>query len=92
MSLKIVLITVTVGVLVPSMAQAMPNLTSSQLQRISRDLVPSRSQEFFRQGQVQLEREVRQLERKKTSPVLKVDPALRERLGQKTSKRIRQRN
>ncbi len=41
-------------------ATAKPNspLTPSQAQQLSRDLIPSQSQEFFRQGQVRIEREI----------------------------------
>lgn len=38
-----------------------PRLTPAQLQRFSRDLVPSSSEEFFRQGRETLEQEVQRL-------------------------------
>ena len=36
-------------------------LTPAQAQRLSRDLVPSNSQDFFRQGQLRLQREIQRL-------------------------------
>ncbi len=81
MQLKLFLMIFTVGVSISSMAQAIsiPNLSSQQLQRIARDVTPTRSQEFFREGQAQLEREIQRLEREKRDPILKVDPAVEPR-------------
>jgi len=50
-------------------------LTPAQAQRLSRDLVPSRSQNFFQEGQERLEREIlllRQRQRSEQEPILKV--------------------
>ena len=61
----------------PAQADAVGGLTASQLQRFSRDLVPSSSQDFFRRGQEQLEREIWRLDRpvlNQTDQLLKVEP------------------
>lgn len=62
-------------------AQSIPNLSVRDRQRLSRDLTPSNSQEFFNLGHNQLEREIRLLERRFTaqqeSP-LRIDPKLRD--------------
>lgn len=68
--------------LVAPVAQAngVERLTSSQLQRFSRDLVPSNSQDFFSRGREQLEREIQRLDRQtlgSTEPLLKVEPQSR---------------
>ncbi|MBD2354684.1 hypothetical protein H6G41_08575 [Tolypothrix sp. FACHB-123] len=57
--------------------QQLPNLTPVQTQQLSRDLVPHSSQEFFRQGQELMEREIELLRQRQISnnePVLKVNP------------------
>ncbi|BAY21069.1 hypothetical protein NIES2100_08140 [Calothrix sp. NIES-2100] len=56
--------------------QQLPSLTPAQTQHLSRDLVPYNSQEFFRQGQELMEREIQLLRQRQTStnePVLKVN-------------------
>ncbi|WP_251956255.1 hypothetical protein [Nostoc commune] len=56
--------------------QAVPTLTPAQAQHLSRDLVPSSSQDFFRQGKDSFEREIQILRRRKLSPIkpiLKID-------------------
>ncbi|MBX9259159.1 hypothetical protein H1Q63_35450 [Desmonostoc muscorum CCALA 125] len=56
--------------------QALPNLTPAQAQSLSRDLVPSSSQDFFRQGTVAFEREIQLLRERQLSsnkPILKID-------------------
>ncbi|MBD2532664.1 hypothetical protein H6G97_24990 [Nostoc flagelliforme FACHB-838] len=56
--------------------QAVPNLTPAQAQHLSRDLVPSSSQDFFRQGKDSFEREIRILRQRRLSPIkpiLKID-------------------
>lgn len=60
-------------------ADGIAGLTSSQLQRFSRDLIPSNSQDFFRQGRAQLEQEVQRLDRQTLNPderLLKVEPPI----------------
>lgn len=74
-------------------AQAIPNLSVSDRQRLSRDLIPSSSQDFFNQGRNQLEREIRLLERRSTTrkeDLLKIDPTLREQKiqGQRSEQSI----
>lgn len=73
-------------------AQSIPNLSVRDRQRLSRDLTPSNSQEFFNLGHNQLEREIRLLERRFTaqqeSP-LKIDPKLRDQEFQSDSIRNR---
>lgn len=62
----------------PAMAQSLPTFTPQQLNRLSRDLTPFNSQDFFRQGRSQLEQEVQRLERvqsRNSNPLLKIDPA-----------------
>lgn len=74
------LLTLIVGYTVQ--AQAIPNLSVSDRQRLSRDLIPSSSQDFFNQGRNQLEQEIRLLERRfatKNEPELKIDPAVQNR-------------
>ncbi|BAY10668.1 hypothetical protein [Calothrix sp. NIES-2098] len=56
--------------------QTLPRLTPQQAQHLSRDLVPYNSQEFFRQGQELMEREIEILRQRKLTanqPVLKVN-------------------
>jgi hypothetical protein len=53
------------------------HLSSTQIQRFSRDLVPYNSQDFFNKGQDLIEREIQILRKRQTSPnepVLKVNP------------------
>jgi hypothetical protein len=76
--------TLALGVLteltIPKIAQAHPpvpplnTLTPAKLNQIQRDLTPPRSQEFFRQGDEQIEREIRLMSRKKLQPdkILKI--------------------
>ncbi|MDF5707306.1 MAG: hypothetical protein PUP90_06395 [Nostoc sp. S4] len=45
-----------------------PNLTPAQAQHLSRDLVPSSSEEFFRQGKNSFEREIQLLRKRQLSP------------------------
>ena len=50
-------------------------LTPAQAQRLSRDLIPSRSQNFFQEGQERLEREIvilLQRQRSEGEPILKI--------------------
>ncbi|MDZ7956441.1 MAG: hypothetical protein RMY34_00780 [Aulosira sp. DedQUE10] len=57
-------------------AQQIPNLTPQQAQHLSRDLVPSSSQDFFRQGQYMMEREIQNLRTRQVEsnePVLKIN-------------------
>ncbi|GAP94457.1 hypothetical protein [Leptolyngbya sp. NIES-2104] len=64
----------------PVFAQTIPNLSSLDRQRISRDLTPPNSQDFFNQGREQFEREIRRLNERsqqKQENLLKVDPATR---------------
>jgi hypothetical protein len=74
----------TVGLLLtiqPAGAQLLPNLTPQQIQQFGRDLTPRNSDDFFRQGRDQLEREIQLLDRRVLSPdqtKLKIDPALRD--------------
>lgn len=56
--------------------QTIPNLTPPQAQNLSRDLFPSTSQDFFRQGNNALEREIQLLRQRQLSsnkPILKID-------------------
>ena len=56
--------------------QPLSSLTSAQAQRLSRDLVPYNSQDFFRQGKNSFEREIqilRQRRLRSIKPVLKID-------------------
>jgi hypothetical protein len=56
--------------------QSLPNLTPAQAQSLSRDLVPSSSQDFFRQGKESMEREIqifRQRQLPSMKPILKID-------------------
>jgi len=65
----------------PVLAQSLPNLSNLDRQRLTRDLTPTNAQDFFKQGQEQLEREIRLLERRsqiKQDDLLKVDPATRQ--------------
>lgn len=50
-----------------SSANSQSSLTPAQSARIARDLVPSQSQEFFRQGQEKLEREIQHLRQQQTA-------------------------
>lgn len=64
----------------PVLAQTIPNLSNLDRQRISRDLTPTNSQDFFNQGREQFEREIRRLNERsqqKQENLLKVDPATR---------------
>lgn len=57
--------------------QQLPSLTPAQTQQLSRDLVPHSSQDFFRQGQELMEREIELLRQRQISnnePVLKLNP------------------
>ncbi|MEC4815597.1 MAG: hypothetical protein SAK29_20320 [Scytonema sp. PMC 1069.18] len=80
MKLKTLVYLVTVFLIgqTPAMAeQSVPSLTPSQAQRLSRDLVPSNSQDFFNRGQNLIEREIQILRKKQnssTKPILKVNP------------------
>ncbi|WP_256973396.1 hypothetical protein [Nostoc sp. T09] len=71
--------------------QAFPRLTPQQTQHLSRDLVPYNSQEFFRQGQELMEREIQLLRQRQLSanePVLKVNlrpPVKKDRLPKNNS-------
>ncbi|MDZ8109553.1 MAG: hypothetical protein RM338_28560 [Nostoc sp. DedQUE12a] len=56
--------------------QTIPTLTPRQTQNLSRDLVQSSSQDFFRQGNNALEREIQLLTDRQVSsnkPILKID-------------------
>ncbi|MEA5623420.1 hypothetical protein [Nostoc sp. UHCC 0251] len=56
--------------------QPLSSLTPAQAQRLSRDLVPYNSQDFFRQGKNSFEREIqilRQRQLRSIKPVLKID-------------------
>jgi hypothetical protein len=56
--------------------QQLPSLTPAQTQRLSRDLVPFNSQNFFNQGRDLIEREIQMLMRRQSSlnkPVLKLN-------------------
>ncbi|MGG6267333.1 hypothetical protein ACQ4M3_28785 [Leptolyngbya sp. AN03gr2] len=64
----------------PGFAQAIPNLSSFDRQRIVRDLTPFNSQDFFNQGRAQLEREIEllnQRSQRQQENLLKIDPATR---------------
>lgn len=57
----------------------LPSLPAYQINRLARDLTHSPSEDFFRQGRLQLEQEI-QLARKRqqlTAEILKVNPDLR---------------
>lgn len=57
-------------------AQQIPSLTPQQAQHLSRDLVPSSSEQFFRQGQYLMEREIQNLQTRQLEPkepVLKIN-------------------
>ncbi|MBD1927714.1 hypothetical protein H6F74_15900 [Trichocoleus sp. FACHB-90] len=51
------------------------SISPAQAQQFNRDLIPSSSQEFFRQGREKLEREIEILNRRRllNSPILKND-------------------
>lgn len=56
--------------------QTIPTLTPRQAQNLSRDLVQSSSQDFFRQGNNAFEREIQLLRERPLSsnkPILKID-------------------
>lgn len=57
-------------------AESARGLTSTQVQRLSRDLVPFSSEDFFRKGREQLDRELELLRRLPNLPerVLKIAP------------------
>lgn len=64
----------------PAFPQPLPISQSGDAQRLVRDLTPTNSQDFFKQGQAQFEREIRLLERRSRAPqeeLLKIDPAIR---------------
>ncbi len=64
----------------PANAQSLPSFTPQQLNRLGRDLAPTNSQDFFRQGRAQLEREIQILEQTRAATsrsLLKIDPATR---------------
>lgn len=68
------------GAAVAQPSPNIPRLNSSQLQSISRDLFRSSSEDFFRQGQVKLEKEIDQLTRQRqllSEGILRVDPNLK---------------
>jgi hypothetical protein len=59
-----------------SAGQEAPTLTPSQAQQLQRDLVPHNSQDFFRQGQERIEREIQLLsesQRASSEPLLKIN-------------------
>lgn len=75
------LLTMTGLMSIPPGAIAQPRTTTIPanlpVNRISRDLTRSPSEDFFRQGQIQLEQEIQQLTRNRellTKDVLKVSP------------------
>ncbi|MGV0027627.1 hypothetical protein [Phormidesmis priestleyi] len=57
-------------------AESLTGLSSAQLQRLSRDLVPSSSEDFFRKGREQFDRQIELLNRLPNPPdrVLKIVP------------------
>jgi hypothetical protein len=59
-------------------AQSLAGLSSAQLQRFSRDLVPSSSEDFFRKGREQFDRQIELLNRLPNLPdrILKVNPQI----------------
>ncbi len=69
-----------VGIGAPTVkADGVAGLTASQLQQFSRDLIPSNSQDFFRQGREQVEREIQRLDHQTLHPnerLLKVEPQI----------------
>ena len=70
--------------------QQFTNLTPAQTQRLSRDLFPSSSQDFFKQGNDLIEREIQILRQRKlssTEPVLKIDLIPRVKKGPLPSNR-----
>lgn len=77
------LVTSLISGIAASVAQAAPppNSPSPQAGRFARDLTISRSQEFFREGNVRLEREIQILQRRpqQQTPILKVDAAVEDR-------------
>ncbi|MBD2339614.1 hypothetical protein H6G64_21815 [Calothrix sp. FACHB-156] len=57
-------------------AQQIPSFTPQQAQRLSRDLAPSSSEQFFRQGHYLMEREIQNLRLRQLEPrepVLKIN-------------------
>jgi hypothetical protein len=72
-----VLVLSTIGLLTQhtaAIAQQEPRFPSpAQLQQLSRDLIPSRSQDFFREGQARMEAEIKQLGQTPESDILTVD-------------------
>jgi hypothetical protein len=57
-----------------SQALAQVPITSAQAQHLSRDLIPTDSQDFFRQGRNNLEREIQALQtRPAPEPLLKIN-------------------
>ncbi|MBW4541161.1 MAG: hypothetical protein KME43_18795 [Myxacorys chilensis ATA2-1-KO14] len=76
---SVALIAIFANFFSPVNASSPPSITSEQLQRITRDITPTNSQDFFSRGQAQFEREVRLLQRwRESSPreILKIDPPL----------------
>lgn len=74
---SVALIAILANVFSPANASSLPSFTSEQLQRITRDITATNSQDFFRRGQAQFEREVRLLQHgKESSPreILRVEP------------------
>lgn len=76
---SVALIAILANFFSPANASSLPSFTPEQLQRITRDITSTNSQDFFRRGQAQFEREVRLLQRwRESSPreILKIDPPL----------------
>lgn len=67
----------TIGLLTQhtvAIAQQEPDFPNpTQLQQLSHDLIPSRSQDFFREGQARLEQEIKELGQTPDSDILTVD-------------------
>lgn len=77
-----------------AMAQAAPaidRLTPLQRQQISRDLMPSSSQDFFRTGQANVEQEIRWLARPRlpNETLLKVSDGSQRQPAEQTEKPVR---
>jgi len=73
----------------PVAVSAQP-VTASPIQQINSGLFPSNSQDFFRQGNRQLEQEIKTLLQKRLTSVgeiLEIDEKLRSELGHKEFKR-----
>ncbi|MBW4418993.1 MAG: hypothetical protein KME13_07155 [Myxacorys californica WJT36-NPBG1] len=85
---SVALIAIFANFFSPANASSLPSFTSEQLQRITRDSTPTNSQDFFRRGQAQFEREVRLLQRwRESSPreILKIAPPLGNAQDRQTS-------